>query len=388
MKPHLVFYCQHSLGMGHLIRSLALCDALTPSFDVTLLNGGRWPERFERPRNMQIVDLSPIGMGEDASIHSLDGLAVDDAMAFRRAAIEASVRNRRADAVIIELYPFGRKKFRAEIERLIDLSSGAIIACSVRDILVNNRHDQQRHDDRAAAALDERFDCVIVHTDPDFARLEESFRPSRPPATPILYSGFVAPKNDAPPAETRRDVVVSAGGGIVGRELFDVAIASAPAIRAATGHDMTIVAGPFLPGEDLAAVMNAAQAAGVSVIRDTPNLYAMLLGAAVSISQCGYNSALDLLRSGAPAIVVPFHRERETEQIDRARRLSARGLVRLIEPGALSPGKLAAETVRLAGSPPRLSSRRLKMEGGEQTRRILVGLIEQRAGAAGRAAAS
>ncbi|HBK91541.1 MAG TPA: hypothetical protein DDZ68_07730 [Parvularcula sp.] len=387
MKPRLIFYCQHSLGMGHLVRSLALCDALTASFDVTLLNGGRWPDSFARPRDIRVVDLSPIGMAEDASIFSLDGLAIDDAMALRRAAIEANVMDRRPDAVLIELYPFGRKKFRAEIERLIDLSHSAVIASSVRDILVNNRHDQQRHDDRAAAALDERFDCVIVHTDPDFARLEESFRPSRPLATPILYSGFVTPTHGAPPAERRRGVVVSAGGGIVGRDLYEVAIAAAPTVRAATGHETTIVAGPFLPAEDFDAVCDAAQAAGVTVIRQTPNLYAMLLSASVSISQCGYNSALDLLRSGAPAIVVPFVRERETEQIDRARRLSARRFVRLIEPGSLSPDLLAAETIRLAGSPPRCGSGCLNMDGGEQSRRILAGLVEARAGAGGRVGA-
>ena len=28
MKPRLLFYCQHSLGLGHFVRSLALAEAL------------------------------------------------------------------------------------------------------------------------------------------------------------------------------------------------------------------------------------------------------------------------------------------------------------------------------------------------------------------------
>ncbi len=42
-RPRLLFYCQHSLGLGHLARSLAIAGALADTFDVTLLNGGRLP---------------------------------------------------------------------------------------------------------------------------------------------------------------------------------------------------------------------------------------------------------------------------------------------------------------------------------------------------------
>ncbi|MBK9252612.1 MAG: hypothetical protein IPM70_12305 [Proteobacteria bacterium] len=49
MKPALILYCQHSLGMGHLVRSLAVAEALAVDFDVHFLNGGRWPAALALP---------------------------------------------------------------------------------------------------------------------------------------------------------------------------------------------------------------------------------------------------------------------------------------------------------------------------------------------------
>ena len=42
-KPALLFYCQHSIGMGHLTRSFALAAALAQDFRIVFLNGGPFP---------------------------------------------------------------------------------------------------------------------------------------------------------------------------------------------------------------------------------------------------------------------------------------------------------------------------------------------------------
>ncbi len=55
--PTLLFYCQHSLGMGHLVRSLALTRALTNHFDVTLVSGGEIPAGLPVPASVRVVPL-------------------------------------------------------------------------------------------------------------------------------------------------------------------------------------------------------------------------------------------------------------------------------------------------------------------------------------------
>jgi len=45
----------------------------------------------------------------------------------------------------------------------------------------------------------------------------------------------------------------------------------------------------------------------------------MLYHAAASVSLCGYNTALDILQAGTPAVFVPFDDGSEVEQGLRAR---------------------------------------------------------------------
>ena len=49
MKPALLFYCQHSVGLGHLMRSYALCDRLAERFRVVLIAGGELPNGIDPP---------------------------------------------------------------------------------------------------------------------------------------------------------------------------------------------------------------------------------------------------------------------------------------------------------------------------------------------------
>jgi UDP-N-acetylglucosamine:LPS N-acetylglucosamine transferase len=49
-----------------------------------------------------------------------------------------------------------------------------------------------------------------------------------------------------------------------------------------------------------------------------PDFPALLAGCALSISQAGYNTVLDLVAARRPAIVVPFDAGNETEQAIRA----------------------------------------------------------------------
>ncbi len=55
MTPALLLYCQHSVGLGHLMRSYALADALASSYRVTLLAGGELPPGIDPPANVELV---------------------------------------------------------------------------------------------------------------------------------------------------------------------------------------------------------------------------------------------------------------------------------------------------------------------------------------------
>src|SRR6185312_6686134 len=130
-------------------------------------------------------------------------------------------------------------------------------------------------------------------------------------APPVHYTGFVAAAPPAPAAglaRARRDrrVVVSAGGGRVGAPLLEAAIDAQPALWNAERVPMRLIAGPFLPEPDWRGLRRRARGRpGLELIRAVPDLAVELRGARASVSQCGYNTALEVLQAGLPALVVP-----------------------------------------------------------------------------------
>ena len=169
--------------------------------------------------------------------------------------IRECFRDTTPDVVLIELFPFGRKKFASELMPLLEAARSAgpppFVACSLRDILVGSRRDQQGHDDRASRVTNEYFDAVLVHADARFATLEETFHPSVPLRVPVHYTGFVrAPRSRTREPSRERRVLVSAGGGLVGAPLFRAAVEAHPRLLHDHGLRTVIVDRALPPRPD------------------------------------------------------------------------------------------------------------------------------------------
>src|ERR687892_2269444 len=71
-RRSLLLYCQHSLGMGHLMRSLALTRALAEQFQVTFVSGGRLPRTVRLDPDVRVVALPPVGLDASGALVSQD----------------------------------------------------------------------------------------------------------------------------------------------------------------------------------------------------------------------------------------------------------------------------------------------------------------------------
>lgn len=381
-RPTLLFYCQHSLGIGHLTRSFALAAALAQRFAVVFLNGGRLPPGVPVPSGIERIDLPPLGMDDGHTLVSRDGaLDVEAARAQRRALIDAAVRRVRPAVLLVELFPFGRKKFTGEILPMIRAArtqpgGPALVACSLRDILVDARPDQAHHDERARWMTDRWFDAVLVHADAGFARLHDSFHPLRPLRTPVFHTGYVVPARERDECAGRGGhLLVSAGGGIVGEALFNAALAARERLDAPLA--LRIVAGPFLPEPAWQALRARCEGvAGVTLLRHVPDMVAEMRAARASLSQCGYNTALDLVVSGVPALVAPYETATENEQRGRAEKLAALGALQCLPRGALAPAPLAEALGALLRFTPRPAA--LALDGAARSAQLLDSLLAER----------
>jgi len=383
MKPALLFYCQHSVGMGHLMRSFALAQALVRDFRVVFLNGGPFPPGLHAPAGVEVIDLPPLGLVDGHDLVSRDArFSVAQARALRRRRVLDALAETDPQVILIELFPFGRKKFAFELLPLLKAARRRArpprALCSLRDILVNARPDRQHHDDRARWLADRYFDAVLVHADPRFARLEESFSPRRALSVPVIYTGFALPRRALAASAARgKHVLVSAGGGMAGMRLFRAALAAYDLLAPREKPLMRLVAGPFLPEDDWRELVRACRTReGIELLRAVPDMHAVMRRAALSVSQCGYNTALDIVASGVPALVVPFAEGREDEQMNRARRLEALGLVKLLPPSLLDGARLAQEILAALGFAPKPAV--LELDGAAKTARIVGELLAAR----------
>jgi predicted glycosyltransferase len=383
-RPTLLFYCQHAMGMGHLVRSLALAEALSHSFRVVLLNGGELPSTLSLPQTIEIVNLPPLRLAGGQLISCDNRYSVAQAQRARIDQILNSLRQLRPEVLLTELYPFGRKKFEFELLPLLEEAKThayftPLIVCSLRDILVSGKSDQQEHEQRIVSAANRWFDAILVHSDPSFARLEESFHPRTALSPAGHHTGFVVGNRQ----NVSRDrlgngpVVVSAGGGHYGFQLLNSAIEAHALLSETEPFTMKVVAGPFLPEAEwkkLRVAINGRR--GVTLVRSVPDLFAELVQARASVSQCGYNTAMEIIQSEIPALVVPFADGGEDEQLKRARRLEALGALRVMEQKEMTPQRMASEIRKLIDFQPR--TMHLNFDGARRSTEILCELLERR----------
>jgi predicted glycosyltransferase len=368
--------------MGHLIRSFSIAGGLANHFDVVFLNGGPLPQGQKPPEKIEIINLPPLGFDAEMQLLSRDkSHTVAQAQRLRLEIMRKALGSVKPEVLVIELFPFGRKKFAAELIALLEdahsSSAPAIVVCSLRDILVERN---QHHDELACHRANRYFDAVLVHSDARFARLEESFHPCSPLKVPVHYTGFVTreQKEDAEPQVKREPrIVVSAGGGLVGEALLRTAIQAYEFLRAPDKPEMRVIGGPFIPEESWQALEEIArEKQGISLVRSVPDLGVELRSAAASISQCGYNTAMDILRSRVSALVVPFSGEKQDEQMNRARRLEHLGALRVLDPERLDAQTLATEIKTLLRF--QSSAIELNMNGVENTAQLLKDLVQER----------
>ena len=365
------FYVQHLLGIGHLARASRIASAIArDGGQVTVVTGGIPVNGFPGG-DVTSITLPPV-VASSAGFSGLadqSGSAVDEAfLAHRRDLLLEAFQRAAPDVVIIEAFPFGRRQMRFELLPLLDAIAKADpkprLYTSVRDILQQQK--KKGRDEETVALLRDHFDGVLVHGDPHFVRLEETFPLTELIADKIVYTGLVAPIVPPEPAETF-DIVVSAGGGAVGRDLIRTSLEAAS--RVAIDRRWLLVTGPNLPEQDFADLAKDAPV-NVEIARFRKDFPSLLRGAELSISQAGYNTVGDLLVTGCRAILVPFTAGGETEQSVRAERLEKLGLALALPEAGLTTDLLVA-AIQTSLSQPKPRSPDIDLDGAAKTSAII-----------------
>jgi predicted glycosyltransferase len=354
----ILFYCQHLLGLGHLERAARLARALGRAGEpVVFVQGGR-PEPEVDLGGAEVVALPPLVAANAAA----SGISLPDGrrpgpgeLADRRDRLLACLRSHDPSVVLIELFPFGRHALTFELGPLLlaveddRARRGAAaprVAVSLRDVLVA-KSNQAWFELAAVAVARQWTDRVLVHGSPDAIPLGRTLALAERLGERLVYTGYLGPDGDRSAGTPHGEIVISAGGGQVGGPLFRAALAAWSLTTAARQRPWRLVTGPYFPdaarGElDRQAGRLPSRAGHPAVVVEAyrPDLGAHLGGAALSVSQAGYNTVLELVAHRVRALVIPYEGSGD-EQPLRAGLLAARGLLAIVPEAELTPARLA-----------------------------------------------
>lgn len=376
----ILIHVQHLLGIGHLRRATAIGAAMAEAgHEVEIASGGP-PLADLDTGKARLFQLPPM-RAADAGFRSFvdaRGNPIDATWKERRRdSLLARFAAIRPDALITELFPFGRRQLAFELEPLLAaaqaLAPRPLILCSLRDILVAPRDPAKVAKAMAHAQV---YDRILVHGDPALIDLPASYPASGAIAETLAYTGYIVSPIGAepPPGDGVDEVVVSTGGGAVGARLLETALEAHALLK--SSRRWRLLLGADLPSEARARLLGR-QAPDLVIEparRDFPGL---LRRCHVSVSQAGYNTAMDILQAKARAVLVPFAAGGETEQPMRAAALARRGWAVTVDEATLEARTLAA-AIEHAGAGPRPDASSLRRDGAAETARLIGAWLTER----------
>lgn len=350
----LVFLTCHLTGTGHLVRTMTLARKATAmGHQTSVITGGR-PVGHVDLSGARVIQLPPIFVRrfEFSDLRDASGSPVtDDYMAQRKEILAQSLEALAPDALITELFPFGRRmladEFLSAIVKAKQVNPNVAVISSIRDI----PEPKPKRLTETATHLLKKYNGVLVHGDEQFLPLWTTWPLPDDVAPMVQHVGYVGGGQAMdPPRERSRSVLVSVGGGALGRRLLQVAAAASALTPSLKWH---LLVGGADASETVATLRSEHPVPGLIVEPVRPDYRDLLRSAGCSVNLCGYNTAVELLSSQTPAILIPSEEADETEQAIRAKRLADLPGLSIFSMDSVTPEQLAREAEALCNGPER-----------------------------------
>lgn len=360
--PRIVLYSHDTLGFGHLRRNLMIARALRESPldpQILMIVGMREAGAFEFPPGTDCLALPAYAKGSDGQYRARDlGGGLQRLTSLRAGAIKAAVTSFDPDLMLVDNVPRGALTELDSTLVALSARGRARVILGLRDVIddpATMRRQWLRQ--RNFETLRRHYDGVWSYGDPAFYDIVTECDLAGALTGMVCHVGYLdhAARLTSPLAGPDRDrvlgtdprpyVLCAVGGGRDGAALCE-AFAAAPL---PAGHRAILVTGSQM-APDARACLQALAAArdDLTVVDFLREPIALMQGAARIVCMGGYNTVCEVLSLGRPALIVPRVRPR-TEQLIRARRLAAQGLVAMLHPDDLTPAALGRW---LNGPPP------------------------------------
>jgi predicted glycosyltransferase len=355
-RPRVMLYSQDGLGLGHLRRSSAIAGALALALPgpamLVAADSPAGPFFGTAPGQDQlklpsIRKLAP-GHWEPVSL----ALGFGEVLALRRELLRTAALRFKPDLLLVDHMPHGAMGELLPTLTALRRTGATSIVLGLRDILDAPEVIQPVwRREGAMDALERHYDRVLVYGRREVYDVAERYDLAPQVADRLRYTGYLC----VPPGRARAAgfgaagqahagrarILATVGGGADGYPLLDALLDALPAVHALRPCSALLVTGPFMAQADRQRLERRARGLPVRVRREVPDLPPLLAAADVAVTMAGYNTSVEVLRAGVPAVLVPRARP-SAEQRTRAALFAERGWVSVMDPDALDPVALAA----------------------------------------------
>jgi predicted glycosyltransferase len=351
---------------------------------VLILSGSPIIGSFDFRARVDFVRIPGVIKLHDGEYQSLGlHIDVDQTMEMRASIIRQTALSFRPDLFIVDKEPLGLKgEVLATLEML--KAMGTTLVLGLRDIMDEPglliREWERKHVMPALARL---YDEIWVYGLENFADPLAGVKCPAAVRRKIVYTGYL--RRSVPnlteaaivPVGGKPYVLVTVGGGDDGMSVVDWVLSayeSHPEIPLAA----VVVLGPFMPAAMQRRFRERAARIGrIDVVTFDTHVERLIDGAAGVVAMAGYNTFCEILSLDKRAILIPRVKPRQ-EQLLRARRAAALGLVRMLDPEGRHDPALMATALRELPEQPLPSQRGAgKMLGGLE---VITALVAEHAG--------
>jgi predicted glycosyltransferase len=354
----ILMYSQDGLGLGHLRRSSNIADEILsrdPDCDVVILADSPSVSLMPPRRGLEIMKLPTIIKTGSESWKSTNWKTATLSSNIRRMVrlranlILEAYKDFRPHAVLVDHMPVGALgELKPMLERAARKPRRAKLYLGLRDILDDPHVIRRAWKKLGGYEYLSFYDAVLIYGNQAIHDSTEAYG-LLPDAREVIYCGYVSPSHTSRTLVSKRQdpFLLMMGGG--GNDAFRLASAFATAsnsvLREFPGLSSVVLTGPNMSRAEVDKLRGLAPST-MRIESGIARAESWIQESAAIVTLAGYNSVCEVLKWHKKALVVP-RAGPSAEQLTRSGLLSARSLIRMIDPRTLSPKRLARELISL-----------------------------------------
>lgn len=373
--PRVMAYCHDSVGIGHLRRTLAICERvgrLWPDASFLLATGTPYVQLLTQQTRVDFIKLPALAKEPSGVYRSKYlRLSLEEIMHCREAMLIEATRSYRPDVVLIDKAPLGVcRELVPTLEWLRKNRPRTRVIFGMRDVEDDARATiAQWQQAGVERMLEECFDEIWVYGMPEVFDVVSEYRLSHAIKSKLRYMGYIARPacgHAAPIQSDSESVLVTVGGGTDGESVLEAYLDQAAERISEMGLRSIVVGGPDLPHDAADRLKSrASRIRDVQWVDFESCMSCRMREARLVVSMGGYNTLCELAVQRTPALVIPRVTPR-LEQDIRARLWEKLGVVHVLSRSNLSAESLAERVTEMLTGRPSCDPNGLDLNGLER----------------------